>query len=136
MTAKKYYLIKESTDEKSITANRMINEMKKESWLINLYCMTKRKLFIGLLIITIINALLFQFGPGLGGNYINKLDPILWTVPLGYILFGFVAAVPLSLIPFKNLSYRKKYLTVGFITSIILNGLIFFVGLSLILEYN
>gem|GEM_PF-4638197 len=96
--------------------------------------MTNKKLIIGLLIIILINTLTFQFGPGLGGNYLKKLDRELWTVPLGCIIWGFVLAVPLTLIPYKGLSYRQKYLTVSLITSIVFNGLMFFIALSLYFE--
>jgi hypothetical protein len=96
--------------------------------------MTKKKLIILLFIITLINALTFQFGPGLGGNYLKKIDSQLWTVPLGCIIWGFVLAVPLTLIPYKDLSYKQKYLSVGLITSIIFNGVMFFIGLSLFFE--
>jgi len=104
-----------------------------ETQLYNTEKAQKKLLFI-LIGLFVINVFLLKLGPGLGGNYMKNMDTMLWVAPFGCVIWGFLLGTILTLIPFKGLTYVRKYLITSLFISIILNLFILLMAFGLILE--
>ena len=95
----------------------------------------KRKLSYVLIGLSLLNFITYYVNTGLEGNYTDFVDSIAhWTVPLGSLLWGLILGTPLSLIPFRNYTYKNKYLLTVCSISILFNLLFFGIGISLLFE--
>ena len=81
----------------------------------------KTKLLWVLIAVVVINILLLQLGTGLGGNYLKNYNSMLCLAPIGYVLYGVFFALFITFIPYKELSYKRKYMIASLFTSILIN---------------